>query len=477
MTWKAIILYCPFRLPAMTYSKIIKLFSMHIIRVGIISMIPFFSIIEGNADDTVQFQGNKYPVMEIVPEKNSGINSIFVLYDTNDVAISYSSQSNKVRWLQYNNLGGGYAEEVKDLTVTGNVYTLSATKGDTGYIIYDNDKMYTFWIVDYSKHVYDIEEILIPSDQECDILQLEVRGSASPIHYYSVNGRQETLDRDITLEYKTLEWDNNSLQYIQNNVVKSVAYLNSNLTISPSPYCNTNVTVSGDKFLKYWNMQKQCQSDLYITKSVAVNTMAIQNENNDTEDSSNQIGADVDGLGGSAPCEISFTAYVTDAVIHNEWQISNDIDFEDITHRITEQDFTYTFTDEGVAYIRFIGSNSDGSCVAFGDTYTVTIGSSELRIPNAFSPNDDGVNDVWKVSYRSLLDFECWIFDRNGHQLYHFTNPDDGWDGKHNGKVVKSGAYYYVIKATGSDGKTYKKSGDINIISFKRGSASSTPEN
>lgn len=154
--------------------------------------------------------------------------------------------------------------------------------------------------------------------------------------------------------------------------------------------------------------------------------------------------------------------------------MATDEEFENITYRINEQDFNYTFTEEGTVYVRFIGSNSDGSCEAVGDTYTVSIGASELQIPNAFSPNDDGINDMWKVSYRSLLDFHCWIFDRNGHQLFEFTDPSSGWDGKHNGKTVSPGVYYYVITATGSDGKRYKQSGDINIIRYKGGKSTTT---
>ena len=112
-------------------------------------------------------------------------------------------------------------------------------------------------------------------------------------------------------------------------------------------------------------------------------------------------------LGGSAPAVIVFTAYVTEAVIHDEWQMSADPEFQTIDYRWNEREVEYSFEDEGTYYVRYIGSNADGSCEVYGDTYTVSIGASELRIPNAFTPNGDGVNDVWKVAYRSLLDFKC----------------------------------------------------------------------
>lgn len=446
------------------------------VRIGIISMVPIFSTQAVLAIDKIGFNGNKMPDISLDASKDTGLDKIFVLYDLNDVVVTYNTESNNVRWMRYGNLGGGFAEELKDIVHNGNSYSLINPKGDTGYIIYDCDKIFAFWLVDYSTHRFTLESVQIPSSQECDAAELNINCNANPIHYYTINGRQETLDREISIEYNTLVWDNEKLNFQQENTTKSLPSISDKVTISPPPYCNTYFTVTGDRFLRYWDMPISMESGLFTTNATDCHTEAIQSES-DTEDSSNRIDMKVDGLGGSAPCEISFNAYATDAVIHSEWQMANDEEFEDITYRINEHNLTYTFTKEGTTYVRYIGSNSDGSCETIGDVYTVNIGTSELLIPNAFSPNDDGVNDVWKVSYRSLVDFECWIFDRQGHQLYHFSDPSGGWDGKHKGKPVKSGVYYYVIQATGSDGEKYKKSGDINIITYKGGNSSSNIEN
>ena len=55
--------------------------------------------------------------------------------------------------------------------------------------------------------------------------------------------------------------------------------------------------------------------------------------------------------------------------------------------------------------------------------------------------------------------------------MAHLTDPSQGWDGRYNGKLVPAGVYYYVIKARGTDGKNYKKSGDINIVRYKDNTA------
>ncbi len=61
-----------------------------------------------------------------------------------------------------------------------------------------------------------------------------------------------------------------------------------------------------------------------------------------------------------------------------------------------------------------------------------------IFIPNAFSPNEDGVNDIFKVVSQYELEFyEMQIFDRYGARVFASTNPDEGWNGSHGG-----GNYY-----------------------------------
>ena len=71
------------------------------------------------------------------------------------------------------------------------------------------------------------------------------------------------------------------------------------------------------------------------------------------------------------------------------------------------------------------------------------------------------------MSQRSITSFSCTIFNRWGKKIITLTDPSQGWDGKMGGKPVPAGVYYYVIKATGADGKKYDLSGDINIVDYK----------
>lgn len=428
----------------------------------------------------VSFQGAKLPVQSVNPDKNTGLNKIYVAYDMDGLSMVYHASSNSpVTVYRYSSLGGGYAEEVQGVTKSGLNYTIPNPQGELGYIIEEGDSRFYLWLVDYSKHRLTLSGITPASEQECDMTVLNLSGSGDPIHYYTINGRQCTLDQEIKLSYYTLEYSDDDRLFHQVEAEKNLESFSEHVYLTPAPLCDTRFHISGDRFLHAWNWTQQAESDNFSTPAVAVHTYADQTpESTDPDYKSNQMSSTSDsGLGGSAPAEIVFTAIPSDACIHYEWQFATDEDFENLTYRFNERDLTHIFNEEGTTYVRFVGSNADGTCEAYGDTFTVNIGSSDLKCPNAFSPGtSEGVNDEWKVSYRSIIDFQCWIFNRHGRQLAHWTNPSQGWDGKVGGKVVKSGVYYYVIEATGADGRKYKLSGDINVIGYKgvNGSGGST---
>ena len=437
------------------------------------------------------FENSMLHVIEETPDKNTGLDKIYVCYDTENVNLVYNTSTpSQTKIYKYSNLGGGFAEEVVNVERENGLVRIKNVEGNYGYIVEDGDQRSYYWIVNYLPYRLKLGTITESAQSDCDATILDVTGSGEPIHYYTINGQQKTLSRELQLIYENQQWDDNSSAYIKSETEKIFESLTSTLRVTPPVYCSTYFTLTGDKFLKEWNWIESIESGVFAPHSVTAQTEAIQNDevktsasnDNDEEedgeedkDASNIIsGGDNEGLGGSAPADISFIAYTTEGVMHNEWQLSRDPEFEDIEFRFNVDRIDYTFNEEGTFYLRYIGSNNDGSCETISDVYTVNIGSSELLCPNAFSPDGDGVNDKWKIAYRSLIDFKCWIFDRYGAQLYYFEDPSDGWDGTRGGKPVKSGVYYYVIQATGADGKKYKKSGDINILHHTLNQSSTT---
>lgn len=99
------------------------------------------------------------------------------------------------------------------------------------------------------------------------------------------------------------------------------------------------------------------------------------------------------------------------------------------------------------------------------DSTTTTGTESKLVMPNAFTPNGDGHNDVYKAKeYKNLSEFRAYIFIRWGQKLYEWSDPAGGWDGTHNGHDVKDGVYYVLVKARGNDDVIYNIRKDVNLL-------------
>lgn len=398
--------------------------------------------------------------IEVKPEASTGLNQIYVLFSTSGAKATYSASSPaSVRWLKYSNLGGGYAQEIATER-NGSEVSAMLDNSDMGYIIEDGDSRFYFWVTNYAAHYPSLSGIAFDPEQDCDRTRLQLQGSADMITYYTINGQARRLDRELSVQYRTLTFDEAAEQYVQTDANESLPYINGTFTV-PAPLCDTEFTLTADRFLREWNLEEKTTSDMFTSTAVEAHVSATQDERNND----NEQDVETEGLGGSAPVEITFKAAVSDAAIYHEWEMSRDANFEVIDDRYRDLEFSYSFRENGTSYVRFVADNADASCPYTSETFEVFVGESELRCPNAFSPGaSEGVNDEWKVSYKSLVSFECHIFNRWGQKMATLTDPSQGWDGKYKGKLVPAGAYYYVIKATGSDGKKYNKSGDINIV-------------
>jgi gliding motility-associated-like protein len=114
-------------------------------------------------------------------------------------------------------------------------------------------------------------------------------------------------------------------------------------------------------------------------------------------------------------------------------------------------------------YVRVIDGNN---CIGY-DTVRVGVYSKNiLLIPTAFTPNGDGINDVFKVAkhlnVKTLNYFE--IYNRWGEKIFSTTNIEQGWDGSYNGEPVPNGSYSWQILITNYDNERIGKSGTIDVI-------------
>lgn len=420
---------------------------------------------------SVSFTGLSETAVEVQADNNSGLDAVYVLPSApSTVRMVYNSTSNAIRWYRFSNLGTAYAEEI-EARRDGSSWSVALQDDDCGYMIEDNGSRHCYWVADYSKHMLRLESLEASAEQECDRTILLFTGSAEGIPFYSVTGRRLTMARDLELRFSNQKYDEESFSYVTAEESLTLDEARSTISI-PAVYTATDFTLSGDRFLRTWGREESLSSGIVEPTGTSCESRATQT----VRDNDNEQRVDA-ALGGSAPCEISFEAIKTDAAMFYEWQISRSPEFDIIENSYTALDFDYTFYDSGSTYVRFVVNNAAGTCEYSGPAYEVFIGESKLEIPNAFSPTSSpGVNDEWKVSYKSLTSYECHIFNRWGTKLFSSTNPAEGWDGKYRGKFVPSGVYYYVIKAEGADGIKYERAGDINIIDFKSSGSSQTTE-
>ena len=91
--------------------------------------------------------------------------------------------------------------------------------------------------------------------------------------------------------------------------------------------------------------------------------------------------------------------------------------------------------------------------------------TSNLTFPNGFSPNGDQINDTYKAKEcQNIVEFHACIFNRWGQKLYEWEDPAEGWDGTYNGKDVKQGTYFVLVKAKGADGRNFTIRKDVNLL-------------
>ena len=88
-----------------------------------------------------------------------------------------------------------------------------------------------------------------------------------------------------------------------------------------------------------------------------------------------------------------------------------------------------------------------------------------IYMPNVFTPNEDGINDNFKVVFTGeYTSFEMIIFNRWGQEIFTSKSPDISWDGKHNGKELPAGTYFCVVKFTTKSNKVIEKGTSVTLL-------------
>lgn len=405
-------------------------------------------------------QGTPLQVSDATTERNKI--QVYLVNGVSGVEISYTASSASThQWYRYKTK----ALEREKVASTQNGATSTIRDVEDGYGYYVEDGALAtsrfVWITDYSRYAFKLHSLRVSAEGDpCNSLVLNGTADMKNMYYQLPSGGMQEIKRQFEVTYNTLEWSAESKLFSQKEV-KTLVTGNPFLASLDPPFCDTDIRLSGDLFARHFNIEQTMTTGMYEAVAIDVHAEMVFAP----DDSDNLLGG-ADGDGISAPAEVRFVAYAnTPVAAMFKWKIYKEEDPNNLLVQFPGEEVDYTFDRFGQYVAQLEVSDRTGQCVNDANTFTVKIVESGLEIPNVFSPGTTpGMNDEFKVAYKSLVRFKGWIFNRWGQELFHWTDPSKGWDGKKGGKYVSPGVYYYVIEAEGSDGERYKKSGDVNIL-------------
>jgi len=380
---------------------------------------------------------------------NPGIGYVFIFNGINNLStVTYDSIPTNVKWYRFS--------DTTNPVYTG-VNSFDQLENNKGYILEEeNGNRITFWVFDYQLYKPVSIEPEVNSTTQCKELTLFF--TIPTMSYKSLTGTSYNLERDFTIKYQQLRWE--STAWVPRDTTTLPFRTPAKQISVPVPYCNTVFTLNGDQYSTDLGINMDnVSSSLYQTYAVISHlTTVVTSREHDLNNEANAPSANKT-INFSAPIDVQFLSNANEptAQFYN-WGIYKDGTL--IINR-TDKDHRYTFTEFGNYKVKLTVSNATCS---YSDSVTVIVSESEIYVPNVFTPNGDGINDEFRVAYKSLISFQCWVYNRWGRKVYYWTDPTKGWDGNINGKKATPGPYFYVIKATGSDKRDYKLKGDINLL-------------
>ena len=158
-----------------------------------------------------------------------------------------------------------------------------------------------------------------------------------------------------------------------------------------------------------------------------------------------------------------------------QYQIGQTINFTDQSQNATSyywtfgnnndtsvvQNPSYSYGTNGSYIVTLVASNASGC----SDTaaYLFEVMGSDVVVPTAFSPNGDGLNDVFSIKGGPFNSYELRIFNEWGQQIFFSNSQDNGWDGRFKNKEQPAGSYVYIFVGVSYTNEEIKLQGEIAI--------------
>lgn len=313
-----------------------------------------------------------------------------------------------------------------------------------GYMVKVGAERDVFWVFDYEQLRPTIS--LIEADLDCERTMLYLEGELPKISYTRLSGKQMTYPRNCHVEYMSAAWSEDTEMWVDSVAIEELT-LEQEMTVAASPVA-TDYAISDMLAEQLGVAADTLRSPVYQPVALKAHPVTITTTRGKQGEMSNEVNRPYspdDVLNMSAPLEVLFKANGLNAEYY-QWKL-----YKGSSLMLTRSDaeHRYTFTDKG--NYRAVVAISNSHCQLDSVEFTISISESMVVVPNVFTPNGDGTNDEFRVVYRSLKEFHCWVYNRWGHLVYEWSDPAKGWDGTIGGRPAAEGAYFYVIRALGTD--------------------------
>lgn len=396
----------------------------------------------------------------------TGINFAYVFNGFAGAQITFTdTQERTFNWKKYTCTSA--PEDILTETETTST-TLLNLEDATGYILEINGiERHRFFVFNYNNYASSVNSLFV-SEKDCDRTIVSASLSFPEMELCVGNGTARlNVPRIAALSYKTLDWSDENERFIDKQV-SAIQNVPSSGEFSFHLFDvykdTTTFVLHNDQFAREFGKDSTSIKDEavkpYIKAWAVITPRTADNERKDPE---NLKGINVEG---SAPVDVTLTVHTNLPGGFYRWQIVN-IERPNVQiGQSTEPSFLYTFNEYGIYTARVEVTTERERCIK-KDSVEITVWESELEVPNVFTPNDDGINDKFCIAYKSIVKYDMWVYNRWGRLVFHSNSPDICWDGYIGNTKAPTGAYFYVIDATGADGRRYrgkKYSGDINLL-------------
>jgi gliding motility-associated-like protein len=129
----------------------------------------------------------------------------------------------------------------------------------------------------------------------------------------------------------------------------------------------------------------------------------------------------------------------------------------------TDENPTHIYNSEGDYQVTLKVTDAFGCENSISKMVNVTV-DHDLFLPSAFTPNYDGVNDVFRLKGSGYLSADMIILDQWGQVMFRTDNASRGWDGTVKGNIAPNGTYSYIVRLKMSDGQNKVMKGNISLI-------------